>query len=194
MAASARTRMIQSAAVLFRERGVEATALSDVIEHSGAPRGSIYHHFPGGKAELATAATEFAGDVIARAIVAAADEGDPRLAARRFVDLWRDVLRESDAQAGCPVVAAAVEGERTPGARAAAGAAFERWQALFAGALEGRGVATERAESLAALVIAGIEGAIVLARAQRDFAPLDRVGRELDDLLTVALADASTAS
>jgi len=194
MAASARTRMIQSAALLFRERGVEATALSDVIEHSGAPRGSIYHHFPGGKAELATAATEFAGDVIARAIVTAVDENDPRLAVRRFVDLWRDQLRESDVQAGCPVVAAAIEGERTPGTRAAAGAAFDRWQALFAGALKGRGVASERAESLAALVIAGIEGAIVLARAQRDVTPLDRVGQELDDLLTAALADACTAS
>jgi AcrR family transcriptional regulator len=190
VSSDARTRMIQSAALLFRERGVEATALSDVIQHSGAPRGSIYHHFPGGKAELTTAATEFAGDLIAQTIVKAADEGDPRVAVRRFVDLWRDVLRDSDFDAGCPVVAAAVEGERTPGARAAAGVAFERWQALFAGALEGRGVATDRAESLAAIVIAGIEGAIVLARAQHDFKPLDRVGRELDGVLTAVLADA----
>src|SRR4051812_6049876 len=91
-----RTRMIQSAALLFRERGLEATALSDVIEHSGAPRGSIYHHFPGGKAELAEAATTFAGDVVARAIVSAADAGDPMLAVRRFVDYWRGTLRDTE--------------------------------------------------------------------------------------------------
>jgi TetR/AcrR family transcriptional repressor of lmrAB and yxaGH operons len=188
---NARTRMIQSAAVLFRERGVEATALSDVIEHSGAPRGSIYHHFPGGKAELTEAATAYAGDFIAQAIVAATDQGDPMIAIRKFVDFWRTSLRESDIRAGCPVVAAAVEGDRTPGARIAAGAAFERWQALLAASLEGRGVAPQRAASLAALVIASIEGAIVLARAQHDVAPLDRVSVELEALVAGALAEAA---
>jgi AcrR family transcriptional regulator len=48
-----RNRMIQSAALLFREHGYSGTGFRDVIEHSGAPRGSIYHHFPGGKEELA---------------------------------------------------------------------------------------------------------------------------------------------
>ena len=71
MASDAREKMIQSTTALVRERGVEATALSDVLEHSGAPRGSIYHHFPGGKAQLVEEATRAAAGAFAAGMVAA---------------------------------------------------------------------------------------------------------------------------
>jgi TetR/AcrR family transcriptional repressor of lmrAB and yxaGH operons len=93
------------------------------------------------------------------------------------------VLRQADFAAGCPVVAAAVEGERSPAARDAAGAAFVRWEELVAGAVERRGLPRERARSIAALVIASIEGAIVIARAQRSTDPLERVGAEIERLV-----------
>ena len=69
--------MIVSAALLIRERGVEATSFSDVIDHSGAPRGSIYHNFPGGKAQLVEEATRYAGDFTAAGLVAALGSDDP---------------------------------------------------------------------------------------------------------------------
>src|SRR3954468_6735161 len=116
--------MIESAAVLMREHGVEATSFSDVLAHSGAPRGSIYHHFPDGKAQLIEEATRYAGDFIAAGLASSLTQQDPVAALRRFIATWRRVLRESDFGAGCPVVAATLEGERTPGARDAAGAAF----------------------------------------------------------------------
>jgi AcrR family transcriptional regulator len=183
--ADARTRMIQSAALLFREKGVEATALSDVIEHSGAPRGSIYHHFPGGKAELAENATRLAGDYVAHLIEGAQD--DPVLLVRRFVESWRSVLSDSHCSAGCPVVAVAVDGGQGSGVREAAAEVFESWQQLCADALAGRGVAPDRAASLAALMVASVEGAIVLCRAQRDIRPLELVGEELERLVSEAL-------
>lgn len=181
--ANPRERMIRSAAALFRERGVEATSLSDVIELSGAPRGSIYHHFPGGKAELAEAATVYSGDFIAAAL----EEADPAAAIRAFADALRNGLEATGFGAGCPVAAAAVAGERAPGARAAAGAAFERWTELVADALELGGVEPERARSLATVAIAAVEGAIVLARSQRSSEPLERVADELELLLAAAL-------
>lgn len=98
-------------------------------------------------------------------------------ALRDFAALWRDVLRRSDFASGCPIVSATLEGERSPAARDAAGAAFERWQELLAGGFERHGAPTERSRSLATLAIAAIEGAIVLARAQRTSAPLERVAR-----------------
>src|ERR1700721_410215 len=55
--------MIESAAVLFSERGLQGTSLTDVLTHSGAPRGSVYHHFSGGKPELVEEATRWAGEV-----------------------------------------------------------------------------------------------------------------------------------
>jgi AcrR family transcriptional regulator len=179
MRTDSRQRMIRSAAVLMRERGVEATSFSEVLEHSAAPRGSIYHHFPGGKAELVEEATRYAGDVIAEGLAAALREDDFAVALRRFMSSWRSVLRDSDFAGGCPVVAATLEGERMPGARDAAGDAFRRWEALVGEVLERNGVAAERARSLATLTVAAIEGAVVLSRAQRSTAPLERVGVEL---------------
>jgi AcrR family transcriptional regulator len=184
---TARERMIRSAAVLFRERGVEGTSFSDVLEHSGAPRGSIYHHFPGGKAQLAEEATRYAGEYIATGLAAALAGDDPVAAIRGFTTVWRGILRESDLDAGCPILAASLEGNRSPGARDAAGAAFERWQALCAEAFERHGVEPERARSLATLAIAAIEGGVVLARAQRSIAPLERVADELEALVSTAL-------
>lgn len=175
----ARTRMIRSAALLFRERGIDGTAFADVLEHSGAPRGSVYHHFPGGKLQLAEEATEYAGEFIAAGLTAALADGDPVSALQSFVDSWIAILRESDYAAGCPVVAAALEGERSPGARRAAAEAFARWERLLVEALARYDLPAERARSLATLMLASIEGAVVLARAQRTTEPLDRVAREL---------------
>ena len=81
----ARARMIQSQALLQRERGVAGTALPDVIEHSGAPRGSIYHHFPNGRAELAEEATQFASDWITRNLERSLASGDVLAAHEAFV-------------------------------------------------------------------------------------------------------------
>jgi TetR/AcrR family transcriptional repressor of lmrAB and yxaGH operons len=175
--------MIESAALLMRERGVEATSFSEVLSHSGAPRGSIYHHFPAGKAQLIEEATRYAGDFIAAGLAAALADDDPVRAVGVFASTWRQVLRGSDFAAGCPVVAATLEGERASQARDAAGLAFSRWEDLLATAIEEHGPSRERARSLATLTIAAIEGAIVLARAQRSSAPLERVTDELERLV-----------
>jgi len=176
---SPRDRMIRSAALLMRERGVEATSFTEVLARSSAPRGSIYHHFPGGKAELVVEATRYAGDYIAASMIAAHERGDPEAALRGFGAWWHRVLSESGFEAGCPVVAATLEGERLPAARDAAADAFRAWESIFAAALERSGAEPDRARSLGTLMIAALEGAIILARAERSMAPLSRVVEEL---------------
>lgn len=178
-----RQRMIQSAALLMQQHGVEATSFRQVLEHSGAPRGSIYFHFPDGKSQLVTEATRFAGEFIAAGLVAALDENDLTTALGVFVDTWQSVLESSDFAAGCPIVAATLEGERMSGAVEAAGEAFAEWERLLAEALQRHGVQPERALSLSTLAIAAIEGAVVLGRAQHSSAPLTRVARELERLI-----------
>jgi TetR/AcrR family transcriptional regulator, lmrAB and yxaGH operons repressor len=190
-----RQRMIQSAALLMRERGVASTSVPAVLAHSGAPRGSVYHHFPGGKAELIEEATGFAGDFIAAGFAAAlAEDDDPATAVRHFAAVWRDILRDSDFADGCPIVAAALEGEREPAARRAAGAAFQGWIDSLSAVLRHHGVAEDRASSLATMTIAAIEGGVVLARAQRSTEPLDRVTVEIESLLSAELASSDPAS
>jgi TetR/AcrR family transcriptional regulator, lmrAB and yxaGH operons repressor len=184
--------MIWSAALLMRKHGVEGTSFSEVIERSGAPRGSIYHHFPGGKSQLIEEATRYAGDFIASGLVAALAEDDPVRAIRDFASGWSALLTRSDFAAGCPVVAASLEGERTPGAREAAGAAFARWQEILTGALEPHVGDAQRAGELATLVIAAIEGAVVLVRAQRSPEPLERVASSLERLLARELGNGAS--
>jgi AcrR family transcriptional regulator len=180
--------MIWSAALLMRKHGVDGTSFSDVLTHSGAPRGSIYHHFPRGKAQLIEEATRYAGDFTAAGLAAALAEDDPVSAISSFSSGWAKVLRSSDFGAGCPVVAASLEGERTPSVREAAGAAFTRWEDILAEGLAPH-TGDDRARSLAMLVITSIEGAVVVSRAQRSAEPLERVAAELELVLTDALAD-----
>ena len=114
-----RERMIVSTALLVRERGARATSLDAVLEHSGAPRGSVYHHFPGGREQLLREATDYAGEYVARRLERTATE-DPLRAVDVLLDEYRESLLASDFRAGCPVVAVAVEtaedGSGFPGA------------------------------------------------------------------------------
>jgi hypothetical protein len=116
----------------------------------------------------------------------------PRPRHRRAFDLWRTVLHDSEFAAGCPVLAATLEGDRTPGARDAARDAFQQWQGLHAEILQRAGIRAERARSLASIAVSAIEGGIILARAQRSNAPLERVVDELHTLLRDAVELAAT--
>ncbi len=181
-----RTRMIASAAVLFREQGYSATGFRDVVEHSGAPRGSIYHHFPGGKAQLAEETVQFASDIVAAQIERAAAGGDPQALLEAFAGGWRRQLERSDFRAGCPVVAVAVEADASRGVAAAAAAAFERWEALIAQTLRRSGVPRGRADRIAMLAVTAIEGAVIQCRATKSPKPLDDVLSELGPLIAAA--------
>jgi AcrR family transcriptional regulator len=184
--ASPRERMVISAALLIRERGAHPTAIADVLEHSGAPRGSAYHYFPGGRTQLLCEAIDYAGEYVA-ARIAEAKSGVDVL--DDLIGLYRSQLVRSEYRAGCPVVAVAVEAgdpgkqdQATPVLDRAA-AAFTRWTDLIAQRLVADGVSSSRADELAMLCTTAIEGAIVVARASRDVKPLDSVHGQLRDLL-----------
>jgi AcrR family transcriptional regulator len=182
---TSRERMIVSAALLLREKGLTGTSFGDVIEHSGAPRGSIYHHFPDGKAQLVEEAVRYAGSYVEESI----ESSDPVEALRSFTSAWRTTLEQSDFRAGCPVVAVAVEARsEAPELAAAAADAFAGWQRALQALLEDAGVEPARARTLAATTVAAIEGAVVICRAQRDIQPLNDVSMELEKMLSSALA------
>jgi TetR/AcrR family transcriptional regulator, lmrAB and yxaGH operons repressor len=174
--------MIVSQALLQRERGVAGTALPDVLDHSGAPRGSIYHHFPAGRAQLAEEATQWAAEFISRRLEATLADGDVLATLDTFVEDWITVLGDSDFGAGCPVVAGALD----PSTRTAAAAGFRRWEQLLTDALAAAGA--RDAEALAVMFIASIEGAIVLSRAEGTTRPLERTADQLRSLLQKELA------
>lgn len=178
--------MVVSAALLIRERGAHATAISDVLEHSGAPRGSAYHYFPGGRTQLLCEAVDYAGEHVA-AIIAEAGDGLELL--DTLIDKYRRQLLDTDFRAGCPIVAVSVEAgdehdrERMAPVVERAAAVFDRWTDLIAARFIADGMSPDRAADLAVLAMTSLEGAIVLARVRRDPTPLDAVHRQLRNVL-----------
>lgn len=179
--------MVLSTALLVRERGARATSIDDVLEHSGAPRGSVYHHFPGGREQLLREATEFASDYIALRLDPA-ETDDPVALLDGLIGEYRETLIRSDMRSGCPVVAVAIESRADePGLQQLAGETFVRWQGLMSDSFVTAGVSKARAAELAAFALSAIEGALVLSRAQRDLGPIDAVRSQLGALLRAEL-------
>lgn len=178
--------MVRSAAVLFRERGVAATGFREVAAHSGVSRGSISHHFPGGKTELVRDAVRWSGAEVAARLDEALRAGDPVQGVAEFVAMWRCVVVDSDARAGCTVAAVATE-SHDQDVLAVAAEVFAAWRRPLADALSAAGVAPGRARRLATTVVAALEGALVLCRAERGPGPLADTGAELAVLVGAVL-------
>ena len=182
-----RQKMLLSAVELLRERGASAVTVDAVLARSNAPRGSVYHHFPGGRAEIMTESLALAGDAISTLIEQATHDGaDGGL--RRFGEFWSRLLHESEFNAGCPVVSVAVGGSPDDQhLRPAAAEIFRRWHEALVRAISSEGVEEARANRLATMVIAAIEGAVILCRSQRSTRPLDEVLAEIRLILTSAV-------
>ncbi|WP_031168019.1 TetR/AcrR family transcriptional regulator [Streptomyces durhamensis] len=189
-----RERMVFSAAQLIRRDGVAATGMREVAAHAGAPRGSLQHYFPGGKEQLVNEAVGWAGRYAGKRIarfLAGLQTPTPSGLFAAMAAQWTDEYAADGFTAGCPVAAATVECAAAGGStREAAAAAFATWRNPLAEALAGMGVPAARAASLATLMISTLEGAILMARAERDTAPLCTAVRELGPLLDAAAAPA----
>jgi TetR/AcrR family transcriptional repressor of lmrAB and yxaGH operons len=176
-----RIRMLLSAAEVMRERGAAGVTIDEVLTRSGAPRGSVYYHFPEGRNQILTEALRFAGDAIT-ATIEGAQGGIPLV--RNFVEFWERSLAESDFNAGCPVVAAAIgSADDDPALSLVAGEIFDRWRAALSRAFVADGFDDADAGSLAVTCIAALEGAVVLCRSTRSADPLRDVAQQLEFLI-----------
>ena len=181
--------MVSSATALLREYGTSATSIDRVLLHSGASRGSVYHYFPDGRSQLIGEAVDLAGERMSRAIEEMIEVDDPVRSLDVFFERWRAELVENGFRAGCPIVAVAVEtNDEAPQLVRSTGAVFSQWQEKLSTLLSRGAVPEERAGRLAALIVASLEGAIVMCRAQQSTDPLDAVAAEIPDLLVHALS------
>lgn len=182
---TAREALIVSVTGLIQRRGVAGTGLKALLEDSGVARRTVYLNFPGGKEELVTEAVRVAGEALT-AVIRSTDR-DPAQAIQAFVDQWKTTLRESQLQAGCPIVAAILGRAEAPGAARAAAGAVNEWQSILADRLLRSGAERDDARSLATLTIAAIEGAVIMALAAQSTDALDDVGRHLVELISRSL-------
>jgi AcrR family transcriptional regulator len=182
-----RERMIYSTAQLMRREGVSSTGVRDVVAHANAPRGSVRHYFPDGKEQLVNEAVAWAGNFAASRVerlVAGMSRPTPSKLFAAMVQQWIDEYRTQGFGAGCPLAAATIDcAQTTESIRAATSQAFSTWRGPLAQALIHMGVPARKAGSLATLMISTLEGALILARAERDLRPLTTVVRELGPLL-----------
>ncbi|MDT5079283.1 MAG: TetR/AcrR family transcriptional regulator, lmrAB and yxaGH operons repressor [Mycobacterium sp.] len=180
---STRHNMLLSAAEVLRERGAAGVTIDEVLTRSGAPRGSVYYHFPDGRNQLLTEALQFAGDKITSLIDGAVDRGGISLV-HEFVDFWERTLAGSEFTAGCPVVAAAIgSADDDPALTAVAGEIFGRWRTALTRAFVADGFDESDAGSLAVTCIAALEGAVVLCRSTRNAGPLRDVADQMEFLI-----------
>jgi len=185
MPPSSRERLLDTAVDLLQRQGYHGTGLIELLERSGAPRGSLYHHFPGGKEQIGAEAVARAGGQVAGA-VAHLLRARPSVpdAVEALAGLLAAGLEASEYQRGCPVATTALE--VTPCSepiRAAVQASFESWLAPLRERLEATGFGPEQAAQRADLTIAALEGALVLARARQNADVLREAGRQLRPFL-----------
>jgi AcrR family transcriptional regulator len=169
--------MVQAAQQLIRERGYHATAISDVLERSAAPRGSVYFHFPGGKAQLAMEAAEaHAHQQVKHIDQAAAGARSARQLIAAYLDLARDGMVASDYSRGCGIAPLVTEAE--PDSDALAATARHGFSAMIDRLtfhLVDVGLPPAPAHELADATIAAVEGALITSRALRTPSPFDAV-------------------
>jgi TetR/AcrR family transcriptional repressor of lmrAB and yxaGH operons len=177
MTEGVRERMVASAVALLARRGLQATSFSEVLQHSGAPRGSVYHHFPGGKDQLIESALSAAGSRAVDLLDRKAGESAEAITAW-FLHIWHEVLVRSNFEAGCAVLAVAVAAD-SPELLDQTASVFRTWRRRLAELLEQGGLGRTDAQRFAAVLVASSEGAVVLARAEQSVEPFDLVADQL---------------
>jgi len=182
-----RDRMVRSAAQLIRRKGVSGTGMREIVTEADAPRGSLQHYFPGGKEEIVSDALLWAGDMTAQLVrrnLRELKSRTPSALLAAIVDGWRCDLNREKFSVGCPLVAATADTAASSALlRDALRRAFDRWLEPLSESLIDLGVPVERSDNLALVIIAALEGAIILARVRRDVTPFDALVSELGPML-----------
>jgi AcrR family transcriptional regulator len=188
---STRERILDASGDLFRRQGLIGTGVKQILALAEAPYGSLYHHFPGGKDELAAETIRRAGDhyllLVAEKIL---EHPDLVTGVREAFRAAGQTLVETGYADACPIETVALEVASTnEPLRIATAEVFESWLVALDALLVQHGVAPTRAREVSMVVISALEGAFVLARAARSTAPLDACADAMADLVAAALPD-----
>ncbi|SFT86015.1 TetR/AcrR family transcriptional regulator [Arthrobacter sp. ov118] len=185
--AATRQRIIKSTLALFQKQGYYGTGLMSIVEAAGAPKGSVYFHFPRGKEEIAGEAVALAEKEFSALITeAAASATSPAAVVEAIIEALASMLEEGDFRVGCPVSVVTLEaaGSSEP-LRQACAAAYDAWQQPIAALLDANGWQQEQSRSVASSMVSLVEGAMITSRARRSVAPLRDAGRTIELLLSV---------
>ena len=173
-AAKHKQSLVRTAMRLFRRQGYASTGLQQILAESGAPKGSLYHYFPNGKEALGEAAIGLAAGMV-RELLEELAARHPR--PRAFRGAWcrgmAGWMEESGFRSGCPIATTLLEtAPHSPPITAAGRAAVDGWIDVVAGVFANAGLSPRAACTRAQLVVAAMEGALLLARVRRSSRPI----------------------
>jgi len=180
--------MITATAELLQIQGYHATGLNQITQESNTPKGSLYFHFPGGKEELAIAAIEAAGAEESQKIEAVLNSReDIGEAIHAFTQVLAQGLLESNFRKGCPVATVAIETSSThESLRRICEQIYLRWFELITQRLLAAGFNSTETKTWSTLILASVEGGLLLSRNQQSVEPLETIGKHLKTLLAQA--------
>ncbi|MFK4788758.1 TetR/AcrR family transcriptional regulator [Microbacterium sp. ZW T5_56] len=180
-----KARLATSMLELIQTSGYSGTGLNAVIDHAGAPKGSVYFHFPDGKEGLGVAAVDLAAQQFQALITeAASGAGGAAEAARTAIEALAALVGDSEFRLGCPVSVVTLEmGAENERLREACASAFESWIVPTTALLEADGIDAARARSLATVIVSTIEGSVIVSRATRSTAPLRAAADVVSELI-----------
>ncbi len=181
-AAEHKENLVRAAMRLFRRQGYASTGLQQILAESGAPKGSLYHYFPGGKEALGEAAVDMAAGMVHEMLTdLAARHSEPKAFLRAYARTMAGWMEESEFRSGCPIATTLLEtAPASPTMTASGLRAIEGWIDVVAGVLAKGGAAPRKARSQAQLVIAAMEGALILARVRQSTRPILDVARLIE--------------
>ncbi|MGB3515723.1 MAG: TetR/AcrR family transcriptional regulator [Elainellaceae cyanobacterium] len=191
MAKAAETKLtiIRQAADVFNQQGYAGSSMADIMQATGLKKGGIYNHFAS-KDELAIAAFEFAVHQVSRRYIQVLKDHRGAIARlKAVVHTFVTNLDDPPIQGGCPLLNTAIESDDThPVLRQRAQAAMNNWRKLIGRIVE-KGVAAGdlppeiQADGVATLLIATLEGALMLTQLYGDRIHLQRVQAHLNDYI-----------
>ena len=182
----ARTRLISAMTAALQKRGLHGSGLTELLAEAKAPKGVLYHHFPGGKTELAVAAVNATIERLCAMFDQRMAGNDVQAALMAWIDGAQKRLAASGYENGCPLATIALETTADDtDIRAALAAGFDKLRVRLAGGLVRAGYDPANASSLAALILAAYEGGLLQARAAGTPEPMSLVGQALLSLLNL---------
>lgn len=189
-----RGKIVRAAALLFRRVGYNAAGMNDIVALSGAPKGSVYHYFPGGKEQLAQEALRYAAGLVTQTLADLAQKsGSAAEMLSTYASMLAHWLAASNFQDGCPVATTLLEtANAIPSLSQLGQEIFSDWEAIFAAKLVHDGLSEKRASTLASLALSSLQGALVLARVGQKANPIDDVASEIGALFESAVSAART--
>ena len=187
--ATTKDRILDASSELFRRQGLTGTGIKQILAQANAPFGSLYHHFPGGKDQLAAETIKRAGAYYGQLVTEEIAKHPDVVAGIRaaFISAG-EALEETGYADACPIETVALEVASTnEPLRQATAEVFESWVAVLTAILTNGSVEPTHARALAHTIISALEGAFVLARAARRTEALDACADAMADLVEAAL-------